>query len=163
MSPRAGARPRSAASPLHILPTKPDKALGQAATDETSNEITAIPELLRLVGIRGTIITIDAMGTQTAIAQQIIETQAEDVLALKGHPGTLPQAAIDYADEQREHNLSGIGARRPVTQAQGHGREEKRIDVQRPAPRNLPGLSRWTGLRSMGVAMGCLKNLYQFL
>ena len=57
--------------------------LGQVATDEKSNEITAIPELLRLVDIQGAIITIDAMGTQTAIAEQIVEAKADYVLALK--------------------------------------------------------------------------------
>ena len=127
--------------------------LGQVATDEKSNEITAIPELLRLVDIQGAIITIDAMGTQTTIAEQIIEANADYVLALKGNQGTLHQAVIDYVDEQMEHNFSGIRARRHVTKEQGHGREEKRIYVQMPAPKNLPGLSRWKGLRSIGVAM----------
>jgi len=133
--------------------------LGQVATDEKSNEITAIPELLQLVDIQGTIITIDAMGTQTAIAEQIIEANADYVLALKGNQGTLHQAVIDYVDEQMEHNFSGISARRHVTKEQGHGREEKRIYVQMPAPKNLPGLSRWKGLLSIGVAMlSCLRD-----
>lgn len=133
--------------------------LGQVATDEKSNEITAIPELLQLVDIQGTIITIDAMGTQTAIAEQIIEANADYVLALKGNQGTLHQAVIDYVDEQMEHNFSGISARRHVTKEQGHGREEKRIYVQMPAPQNLPGLSRWKGLLSIGVAMlSCLRD-----
>ncbi len=127
--------------------------LGQVATDEKSNEITAIPELLRLVDIQGAIITIDAMGTQTAIAQQIIEANADDVLALKGNQGTLHQAVIDYVDEHLAHNFSGIGARRHVTKEQGHGREEKRISVQMPVPKTLPGLGRWKGLLSIGVAM----------
>src|SRR6516164_2505012 len=59
-------------------------SLGQVACAEKSNEITAIPELLRLVDIQGAIITIDAMGTQTAIAEQIIDSGAYYVLALKG-------------------------------------------------------------------------------
>jgi Transposase DDE domain len=58
--------------------------LGQVACEEKSNEITAIPELLRLVDIKGAIITIDAMGTQKAIAAQIIEGEADFVLALEG-------------------------------------------------------------------------------
>src|SRR5512147_2815994 len=60
-------------------------SLGQVACAEKSNEITAIPELLRLVDLQGAIITIDAMGTQKAIAAQIIEGQADYVLALKGN------------------------------------------------------------------------------
>src|SRR5512147_1714960 len=71
-------------------------SLGQTACAEKSNEITAIPELLRLVDISGAIITIDAMGTQKAIAEQIIAGGADYVLALKGNQETLHQAVINY-------------------------------------------------------------------
>src|SRR3954462_6337595 len=73
-------------------------SLGQVACDEKSNEITAIPELLHLVDIKGTIITIDAMGTQKAIAAQIVEGQADFVLALKGNQETLHDAVIEYVN-----------------------------------------------------------------
>src|SRR5947209_8164433 len=69
-------------------------SLGQRACAEKSNEITAIPELLRLVDIKGAIVTIDAMGTQRAIAEQIVEGKADYVLALKGNHETLQQAVI---------------------------------------------------------------------
>src|SRR5204863_1759202 len=62
-------------------------SLAQVACAEKSNEITAIPEVLQLVDITGAIITIDAMGTQKEIAQQIIQRQADYVLALKGNQG----------------------------------------------------------------------------
>jgi predicted transposase YbfD/YdcC len=127
--------------------------LGQVATDEKSNEITAIPELLRLVNIEGAIITIDAMGTQTAIARQIVEANADYVLALKGNQGTLHRAVIDYVDDQLDTDFAGIGARRHVTQEKGHGRKERRIYVQMPVPKGLPGCSRWKGLLTIGVAM----------
>jgi hypothetical protein len=78
-------------------------SLGQVACAEKSNEITAIPELLRFVDIKGAIITIDAMGTQKAIAEQIIDRGADYVLALKGNQETLHQAVIDYIDEQRKY------------------------------------------------------------
>ena len=114
---------------------------------------------LRLVDIQGAIITIDAMGTQTAIAKQIIESDADDVPALKGNQGTLHQAVIDDVDEQLAHNFSGIGARRHITKEKGHGREETRHYVQMPVPKNLPGLGRWKGLLSIGVAMlSCLRD-----
>ena len=74
--------------------------LAQVATEEKSNEITAIPKYCRLVDIHGAIITIDAMGTQTAIAEKIIDGDGDYVLALKGNQGTLHDAAIDYIDEQ---------------------------------------------------------------
>ena len=63
--------------------------LGQVATEAKSNEITAIPQLLALLRIKGCIVTIDAMGCQTKIAEQIIEQEGDYVLALKGNQGTL--------------------------------------------------------------------------
>ena len=81
-------------------------SLGQVACAEKSNEITAIPELLRLVDIKGAIITIDAMGTQKAIAAEIVKGGADYVLALKGNQETLHEAVIDYIDEQLEGDLA---------------------------------------------------------
>jgi len=128
-------------------------SLGQVACDEKSNEITAIPELLRLVDIKGAIITIDAMGTQKAIAEQIIEGGADYVLALKGNQGTLHQAVIDYIDEQLEGDLTD--AQELVTTEKGHGREETRTYLQLPAPKSLPGFMLWKGLKSIGLVTLC--------
>lgn len=127
--------------------------LAQVACAEKSNEITAIPELLKLVDIQGAVITIDAMGTQTVIAGQIVEGGADYVLALKGNQGTLHEAVIEYVDRQLENNFQGIGARRHITKERGHGREETRMYVQMPAPASLPGFDRWKGLLTIGVAM----------
>jgi hypothetical protein len=99
-------------------------SLGQVACDEKSNEITAIPELLRLVDIQGAIVTIDAMGTQKAIAEQIIEQKADYVLALKGNQEKLHQAVIDHIDRQLETDFAGSDMRRLTTTEKGHGREE---------------------------------------
>lgn len=128
-------------------------SLGQVATDEKSNEITAIPVLLQLVDIRGAIITIDAMGTQTAIAEQIIDGKADYVLALKGNQGTLHDAVIEYINEQMNTDFANCGARRLVTKEEGHGREEIRHYIQMPVPPNLAGADRWKGLLTIGVAM----------
>ena len=134
-------------------------SLGQVACAEKSNEITAIPELLRLVDIKGAIITIDAMGTQKAIAEQIIESEADDVLALKGNQGTLHQAVINYIDEQSENDFATVTARRHVTEETGHGRQETRSSIQMPVPQSLPGLDLWTGLKSMGMVVSeCHRN-----
>src|SRR3954465_12178824 len=73
-------------------------SLGQVACAEKSNEITAIPELLRLGDIQGAIITSDALGTQKAIAAQIVDQGADYVLALKGNQETLHDAVIAYLD-----------------------------------------------------------------
>jgi predicted transposase YbfD/YdcC len=134
-------------------------SLGQIACAEKSNEITAIPELLRLVDIQGAIITIDAMGTQKAIAEQIIDSDADYVLALKANQGTLHQAVIDYIEEQSENDFANVTARRHVTQENGHGREETRSYIQMPVPKDLPGLELWKGLTSIGMVVSeCLRN-----
>lgn len=134
-------------------------SLGQVATAEKSNEITAIPVLLRLVDIRGAIITIDAMGTQRAIAAQIVDGQADYVLALKGNQETLHDAVIEYVNEQLDTDFADCGARRHVTKERGHGREEVRHYIQMPAPEKLDGAARWKGLLTIGVAMlTCLRN-----
>ena len=76
---------------LHIVSawaSEEGVALGQVAAEDKSNEITAIPELLQLVDIKGAIITIEDMGTQKAIAAQIVAKEADYVLALKGNQGT---------------------------------------------------------------------------
>lgn len=134
-------------------------SLGQVATDEKSNEITAIPELLTLIDIRGAIITIDAMGTQTAIAEHIIDGGGDYVLALKGNQEKLHQTVIDFIDKQMETDFTNCGARRQITRETGHGREETRHYIQMPAPKTLPGFSRWKGLLTIGVAMlYCLRD-----
>jgi predicted transposase YbfD/YdcC len=128
-------------------------SLGQVACAEKSNEITAIPELLRLVDIKGAIVTIDAMGTQKAIARQIVDGGADYVLALKGNQETLHQAVIGYIDEQLEGDLAD--AQEHVTTETGHGREETRTYLQLPAPEKLPGFMLWKGLKSIGIVTSC--------
>ncbi len=128
-------------------------SLGQVACAEKSNEITAIPELLRLVDIKGAIITIDAIGTQKAIAAEIVEGEADYVLALKGNQETLHQAIIEHIDEQLEGDL--VQAQEHVTIEKGHGREEMRTYLQLPAPESLPGFALWKGLKSIGVVTSC--------
>jgi predicted transposase YbfD/YdcC len=132
-------------------------SLGQVACGEKSNEITAIPELLRLVDIKGAIITIDAMGTQKAIAAEIIAGEADYVLALKGNQETLHQAVIDHIDEQLNGNLEH--GHEHITTENGHGREETRVYLQLPAPKDLPGFTLWKGLKTIGiVTFRCLRD-----
>jgi predicted transposase YbfD/YdcC len=134
-------------------------SLGQVACAEKSNEITAIPELLRLVDIKGAIITIDAMGTQKAIAAQIVDSKADFVLALKGNQETLHQAVIDHIDEQSKNDFADVKARRLVTTETGHGREETRSYIQMPVPDGLAGLEQWKGIKSIGVVISaCVRN-----
>jgi predicted transposase YbfD/YdcC len=127
--------------------------LGQVACAEKSNEITAIPELLRLVDIKGAIITIDAMGTQKAIAEQIVDQGADYVLALKGNQETLHQAVIDYIDKQIATDFANVKMRRLLTTEKAHGREEIRTYVQMPVPPDLADLELWKGLKTIGVVV----------
>ena len=105
--------------PVSVWASEFGLSLGQVACAEKSNEITAIPEVLRLVDIRGAIITVDAIGTRKAIAADIIEGGADYVLALKGNQETLHQAVIDSIDEQLDGEPEG--AQEHVTTEKGHG------------------------------------------
>jgi predicted transposase YbfD/YdcC len=125
-------------------------SLGQVACAEKSNEITAIPELLRLVDVKGAIITIDAMGTQKAIAAEIVDQGADYVLALKGNQEKLHQAIIEHIDEHLEGDMASVSEH--VTTDKGHGRKEVRTYLQLPAPEGLPGFASWKGLKSVGLA-----------
>jgi predicted transposase YbfD/YdcC len=134
-------------------------SLGQVACAEKSNEITAIPELLRLVDIKGAIITIDAMGTQKAIAEQIIDSKADYVLALKGNQGTLHQAVIDYIDQQCDNDFANVPVRQFTTTEKGHGREEVRTYIQMPVPSDLAQVKLWKGLKTLGVVVSaCVRD-----
>jgi len=124
-------------------------SLGQVACAEKSNEITAIPEILRLVDIRGAIITIDAMGAQKAIAAEIVDGGGDYVLALKGNQEALHQAVIDHIDEQLEGELED--AQELVTTEEGHGRVETRTYLQLPAPEALPGFTLWEALKTIAI------------
>jgi predicted transposase YbfD/YdcC len=128
------------------------RSLGQVACDDKSNEITAIPALLRLVDIKGTIITIDAMGTQKAIAEQIIDGGADYVLALKGNQETLHQAVIAYVDQHLDNDFADVPVRRHQETEQGHGRAECRSYIQMPVPAALRGSEQWKGIKSIGLA-----------
>jgi predicted transposase YbfD/YdcC len=133
--------------------------LAQVATEEKSNEITAIPQLLSLVDLRGAIITIDAMGTQTAIAEKIVDGGGDYLLALKGNQESLYKATVAYLGEQIDADFDGIDARVHETIEKGHGRQETRTYIQLPAPKSLPGFSRWKGLLSIGVAiLTCVRD-----
>lgn len=97
--------------------------LGQQKVDQKSNEITAIPQLLSLLDIKGHIITIDAMGCQHQIASQIIEQEGDYIFSLKGNQSSLSIGVKDYFENEAFNNEL-----KTATQlGKGHGRTEKRI------------------------------------
>jgi predicted transposase YbfD/YdcC len=138
--------------PLHVVTAWAGEyglALGQQVCEEKSNEIAAIPELLKKIDVRGGVVTIDAMGAQKAIAEEVIRGKADYVLALKGNQESMYRAVIEHIDERLEGDLEG--AEELTTTDRGHGREEERTYLQLPAPEDLPGRGEWRGLKSIGV------------
>jgi len=98
--------------------------LSQVKTDEKSNEITAIPELLDLLCLKGCVVTIDAMGCQKVIAEKIVEQSGDYVLALKDNHQKLRKAVSDYLDDKVTCSSGSLSYHE--TQDKGHGRFEIR-------------------------------------
>jgi predicted transposase YbfD/YdcC len=128
-------------------------SLGQVACAEKSNEITAIPELLKLVDISGGVVTIDAMGCQKEIAGAIVAAKGDYVLALKDNQPTLHRSVVDHLMSRWEADFAGDGVGRRQTEETGHGRRESRTYIQLEAPEGLPGFRSWRGLKSIGVTI----------
>ena len=120
--------------------------LGQVAVDAKSNEITAMPQLLKLLDLHDKIVTIDAMGCQKEIAQTIVEGEGDYILAVKANQPTLQaeiQAAFTTAAPPPARS-----PRRYTTEDQGHGREEQRTVQVLPARGHLSAAQRaaWLGV-----------------
>jgi predicted transposase YbfD/YdcC len=128
-------------------------SLGQVACAEKSNEITAIPELLKLVDISGGVVTIDAMGCQKEIAGAVIAAKGDYVLALKDNQPTLHRAVVDHLLGRWEADFAGDEVGRRQDEETGHGRRESRTYIQLGAPESLPGFKSWRGLKSIGVVI----------
>ena len=128
--------------------------VAQLATSEKSNEITAIPVLLRQLALAGCIVTIDAMGTQTKIAEQMIEQEGEYALALKDNHGTL-YAEVKATFALAENDAcAGLQWESDHRVEQGHGRLERRDYWTISDPEILEYLDpekRWKGLRGIGM------------
>ena len=142
--------------PLHLVSvwaSDQGLTLAQVATEEKSNEITAIPAVLELVDVKGAIVTIDAMGCQKAIAEKIVELGGDYVLPVKGNQGRLEQAVETYFDEHLEDDFAGVQVSRFETEEKHHGRIERRTYLQVNVPDTLAGLQEWAGLRTLGIAI----------
>lgn len=127
-------------------------SLGQVVTDAKSNEITAIPKLLELIEISGSLVTIDAMGCQTAIAKKIIAGGADYCLAVKGNQPTLYAQVEGHFTSLAESNDDGAMARHLATHEKGHGRVEDRYYTICPVSDSLAEeLKRWPGLKAIGM------------
>ena len=127
---------------VHAWSVENGICLGQRKTRDKSNEITAIPELLDMLCVEGSIITIDAMGTQTAIAEKIVDGGADYILALKGNQGTLLQDA-----ELMEREAAPVSESEEVDK--GHGRVETRSCKVYEPTEWIRQNHEWKGLQSI--------------
>jgi predicted transposase YbfD/YdcC len=123
--------------------------LGQIATEAKSNEITAIPALLGILDVRGAIVSIDAMGTQKAIAQTIVDQGADYLLALKGNQGKLhAQVADFFADAETERFADAVPTVHQTCD-EAHGRREvRRVRISEDLS-TIPEATKWPALKSI--------------
>jgi predicted transposase YbfD/YdcC len=143
---------RTGASPLHVVSAwvaEQGLTLGQIVTEEKSNEITAIPELLKTIDVRGATVTIDAMGCQKKIAEAIVDAKADYALALKdNHPGLRQEveAAFLHPDAlgiaKNKLNVCRV-------ENKGHGRREARTVSVISDVNGLTTADDWKKLRSI--------------
>lgn len=123
--------------------------LGQIAVEEKSNEITAIPRLLRLLELKGALVTIDAMGCQKEIARQIIKDGGDYCLAVKGNQPTLYETLQDhFSTDTVENEWDAYEC-----EEQSHGRYQRRYYYTTPAPETLRTSDVWSKLTSVGLAI----------
>lgn len=128
-------------------------SLGQMATEEKSNEITAIPKLLDEIDFEDSIITIDAAGCQKNIAQQIVDGNGDYVLALKANHLKLHGAVEKLFLDHFEDDFARIPVSRYEESETGHGRIEQRLYFQLTVPKDLQGRDEWAGLKTIGIAV----------
>lgn len=142
--------------PLHIVSAwacEQHLTLGQRRVDGKSNEITAIPQLLATLALKGAIVTIDAMGCQKAIAAQIIAAEADYCLAVKENQPTL-------ADDISTSFMNAVDNEHPFdtcdtyeSHEKGHGRKDVRYYYTMPVPDTLRTKHDWVGLKSIGMTI----------
>lgn len=142
------------ATALHLVSAFAASAglvLGQRATAEKSNEITAIPELLSTLALAGCTVTIDAMGTQTAIAEAIQERRADYVLAVKDNQPKLAESMEDFWRSFRAHPATYTPHSFAETVEKDHGRLETRRCYVFDQLQCLDKPKQWRGLRCFAV------------
>ena len=158
---RAGGRGQSARYIISAWAQSNGLVLGQLKVADKSNEITALPQLLRVLELAGCIVTVDAMGCQRAIAKEIIEADADYVLALKGNQETVHAEVKSYLDDalaQQAAVPTPPGKEKPPaelasaqTVEKDHGRREIRRYWQSGRLGWFADRDKWEGLRSVGM------------
>ncbi len=138
----------SGKSPLHMVSAwgcQQRMVLAQIATDAKSNEITAVPKLLEMLSLKGTIVTVDALNCQRSIAEQIVRQGGDYALALKGNQGSLHDDVRQYLDDPE----TKVATSKPDVDA-GHGRIETRTASVSTDIDWLQEDHQWPGLKAVG-------------
>jgi predicted transposase YbfD/YdcC len=138
----------SGKSPLHMVSAwgcDERMVLAQIATDAKSNEITAVPKLLEMLSLKGTIVTVDALNCQRSIADQIVRQGGDYALALKGNQGKLHDDTRLHLDDPE----GGAATSKPDVDA-GHGRIETRTATVSTDIDWLQEDHEWPGLKAVG-------------
>lgn len=128
-------------------------ALGQVATEQKSNEITAIPLLLKQIGLKESIVTIDAMGCQKEIAQDIVDGGGDFVIAVKDNQPMLREAIETHFEKNLESDFEDIQYRTHETQEKGHGRVDERSYFVTRVPRDFPLKKQWPWIKAIGYSL----------
>ena len=124
--------------------------LGQWKTDDESNEITAVPELIAALDLKGATVTLDAMGCQKAIAQALVDKGADYVFGLKGNQETLHEQVKKLFGVTEWENYADFAGWGHATQEAGHGRIEVRRCIALASP-SAGGCAAWAGMRSVAM------------
>lgn len=142
--------------PLHIVSAWASEegiALGQVATSDKSNEITAIPQLLEQLDLTDSIVTIDAMGCQKDIVEQIVASDGDFVIAVKDNQPKLKDAIESFFREQIERDFEDLHYRCHETQDTGHGRIDERAYYLAKTPRDFGPADDWPEVKAIGYAL----------
>jgi predicted transposase YbfD/YdcC len=139
---------------LHLVSAWANKnnlVLGQVKTREKSNEITAIPELLKVLELKGCIVTIDAMGCQEKIIENIVDKDGGYAIAVKGNQGHLHKSIINFFDTAQCSEFKGINYHYKETLDKGHGRVEIRRYWISDNLESIHHIEKWKNLTAVGM------------
>ena len=151
---RGSADKKNGKSPLHLVSawaTETALVIGQIKTEEKSNEITAIPELLNFLDLKGCLVSIDAMGCQTEIAEKIVEKDADYVLALKGNQPKLHQSVIEYFKLAADNEGEGYEIDFAKTDETSYGREEIRCAYATNEIEKIIANDEWKNIKTVAM------------
>ena len=142
--------------PLHIVSawaSEEGVALGQVATEEKSNEITAIPLLLEHIDLTNAVITIDAMGCQKQIAHDIVEGGGDFVISVKDNQPTLRESIETYFQKHLERDLEDLRYRSHETSDAAHGRIDERSYFLTRVPADFGIREEWPSVKAIGYSL----------